>query len=211
MPQHTVAQGDCMMSIAEEYGFLWQTLWNHPDNAELKRIRKDPNILFPGDIVAIPEKNRREEEAPTGKRSEFVKKIGRAQVRLRLLDTKRRPRPNVRFLAVVDGEASSGSSDGDGFITISVRLNARHLHLRVEQGSRIEEYNLSLGAIDPIAELSGVQQRLANLGYPCGSEQETMGELTREAIRAFQKERNLEVTGQLDDATRQQLGALHGS
>jgi peptidoglycan hydrolase-like protein with peptidoglycan-binding domain len=37
-----------------------------------------------------------------------------------------------------------------------------------------------------------------------------LGESTRGAIRAFQKERNLNVTGELDDATRQKLKEMHG-
>jgi peptidoglycan hydrolase-like protein with peptidoglycan-binding domain len=86
----------------------------------------------------------------------------------------------------------------------------RELKLSVSEGSKTDEYTLPLGAIDPIDELTGVQQRLANLGYPCGSEQGTPGELTKAALRAFQKEMNLDGTGQLDDATRQKLKQVHG-
>lgn len=200
-----------MMSIAEEYGFLWTTLWNLSENADLRRVREDPNILFPGDVVAIPDKREREESRPTEHRAQFVKKLARAQVRLRLLDRLRRPRRNVRFRADVDGTTSEGHSDGDGYITIHTALDARHLRLTVEQGTRIEEYNLPLGAIDPIDELSGVQQRLTNLGYPCGAQPGAMSEQDRDAIRAFQAERHLTVTGEPDDATRQELKTLHGS
>jgi hypothetical protein len=42
MPLHDVAQGDCLLSIAEQYGFFWETLWEHPRNAELKQTRKRP-------------------------------------------------------------------------------------------------------------------------------------------------------------------------
>jgi hypothetical protein len=209
--QYSVTQGDCIMSIAEEFGFTWETLWNHPDNARLKQLRKDPNILFPGDIVVIPDKTLRVESAPTDQRAKYVKKTRLAQVRLRLLDVKRRCRANVQYVATVDGVISSGRSDGDGYITIQAPLNARELKLKVTDGSKTDEYTLPLGSIDPIEELSGVQQRLANLGYPCGSEQGTPGELTTVALRGFQKEMNLNVTGALDDATRQKLKQMHGS
>jgi len=211
VPQYRVKQGDCIMSIAETYGFFWETIWNHPGNVGLRQRRRDPNILFPGDIVVIPEKTPGSATAPTEQLTKFVKKTACVQVRLRLLDLKRQPRVNVDYIATVDGVNFRGQSDGGGYINIRVRPNAQQLKLKVTEGTKTDEYTLPLGSIDPIDELSGVQQRLTNLGYPCGSEQGTQGELTRAAIRAFQKEMNLNVTGELDDATRQKVEQLHGS
>jgi len=210
MPQYTVKQGDCMLSIAEDCGLLWETIWNHPDNAQLKQLRKDPNILFPGDVVTVPEKDLRVESAQTEKVNKFVVKTPQAQVRLRLLDFKRRPRANLAYTATVDGVLSSGRSDGDGYITLAVAPNAREVKLAVTERSRTDQYTLPLGAIDPIEEISGVQQRLTNLGYACASENGTMGEQTKTAIRALQVEKGLKATGELDDATRQAVLQMHG-
>lgn len=211
MPQHTVKQGDCIMSIAEDAGLLWDTVWNHPENAPLKQSRKDPNILFPGDIVVIPEKTPRVETAPTERLTKFVKKTSAAQVRLRLLDLKRQPRALVQYIATVDGVNSGGQSDGDGYITFTVPPNARTLKLKVTEGSKSEDYTLPLGSIDPIDEISGIQQRLENLGYPCASEQGTLGEITKAALCNFQREMNLPETGQPDEATCRNLQQIHGS
>jgi len=210
MPQYTVKQGDCMLSIAEDFGLLWETIWNHPENAQLKQLRKDPNILFPGDVVTVPEKDLRVESAQTEKVNKFVVKTPQAQVRLRLLDFKRRPRANLAYTATVDGVLSSGRSDGDGYITLAVAPNAREVKLAVTERSRTDQYTLPLGAIDPIEEISGVQQRLTNLGYACASENGTMGEQTKTAIRALQVEKGLKATGELDDATRQAVLQMHG-
>ena len=111
----------------------------------------------------------------------------------------------------MDNVISSGRSDGDGYITITAPPNASELKLKVTEGTKTDEYTLPLGSIDPIEELSGVQQRLTNLGYSCASEQETLGELTKASIRSFQKEMHLRVSGELDDATRQKLKEIHGS
>ena len=54
--KHIVEPGDCMASIGEQYGFHWETLWDLAENADLKKNRKNPNVLFEGDEVTIPDK-----------------------------------------------------------------------------------------------------------------------------------------------------------
>ena len=47
--EHIVVQGEFLAAIARMHGFLPDTIWNHPDNSELRSTRKSPNTLFPGD------------------------------------------------------------------------------------------------------------------------------------------------------------------
>jgi Putative peptidoglycan binding domain len=209
--EYIVQRGDDIMSIAAENGLLWDTIWNHPDNAQFKQLRKDPGILFQGDIVVIPDRTPRSENAPTDQNNKFVKRTVLVQVRLRLLDYKRRARGGVKFVATLDGVVTKGQSDGDGYITLTAQPTAKKLILKVTEGKRSQEYNLPLGYIDPIDEISGVQQRLVNLGYHCGSEEGTLGDLTRIAVGAFQKAMNLDVNSELDDIIRQKLQEIHGS
>ena len=52
---HTVKQGEYLSLIAAQYGFTnWQTIWNLPQNADLQKQRQNPNVLFPGDQVYVP-------------------------------------------------------------------------------------------------------------------------------------------------------------
>ena len=49
---YTVQAGDWLQKIAEEHGFeSWRDLYYHPDNAEFRRKRPDPNKIYPGDII----------------------------------------------------------------------------------------------------------------------------------------------------------------
>jgi hypothetical protein len=60
---YTAGDDDCILSLAAWYGFLWQTIWNHPQNSDLHKLRKHPNVLFAGDRVFIPYRRLRKLEA----------------------------------------------------------------------------------------------------------------------------------------------------
>lgn len=208
---YTVDQGDCLLSIAESTGILWETIWNHPNNAALKQRRNnDPNVLLPGDVLYIPDIQERHEMRGVDQRHKFKKKTTKAKVKLRLLDMKRRPRRSLQYAANVDGDITRGSTDGDGYLTLQVKAAAREVRLTVTEHGRNEEYVLPLGHIDPADSVSGVQQRLTNLGYRCASDAGSVGEATHTAVRAFQKEMQLPETGEIDDATRDRLKQMHG-
>lgn len=68
---HTIRQGECIESLADRYGFFPDTLWKHADNSELRDLRKDQNILQPGDVVVIPDLTRREERVATEQKHTF--------------------------------------------------------------------------------------------------------------------------------------------
>ena len=71
--KHVVKQGECLSSIAKQYGFAdYRTIYDHPLNAELKRKRPDPNIIQPGDVVWIPDKQQKQEQRSTQQTHKFV-------------------------------------------------------------------------------------------------------------------------------------------
>src|SRR6185503_19739164 len=69
---YTVKQGDHLMKIAERFGFsTYETIWNRPENAELKNKRDSPNLLLPGDRLFIPDKDDKTVDAATGRLHRF--------------------------------------------------------------------------------------------------------------------------------------------
>lgn len=241
---YVVSEGDCISSIAKQHGHFWETLWSDPANAELRRVRGDPNILFPGDRVTIPPIRLREELRPTDQRHRFVKRGEPAKLRLRLLEEKRddgpeaeappprysgrdvytedgpsraspladHPRRSVPYLLIVDGEQTRGSTDGEGYLEAWISPTATTGRLFINHGSTTEEeLVINLGHLDPLEEIAGVKQRLANLAFDCGDRTNKMTPGLREALLAFQDKHGLASTGELTDEVRQKLRQLHGS
>ena len=204
MPIHVVSSGDCVLSIADQYGLFWQTIWDHAENADLKHRRPDPNVLAPGDEVFVPEKRIKTVNKPTDKIHTFVRKGTPAKVRLQLLDFERRPRRDLPYTVDVDGVTTNGKTDAEGMVEVYAPLGARSAKLIVNGPRGNEEYQMDLGHIDPVELDEGVRQRLENLGFHCD------GNEMSEAVRAFQKEKGIPETGEADDNTRSKLKEAHG-
>jgi Putative peptidoglycan binding domain/LysM domain len=194
---YKVKAGDCLSSIAYEQGFFPDTLWNHPDNSELKQNRKDPNVLMPGDVVSIPDKALKEASKPAGQKHRFKKKGVPAKLKVCLMK-KGKPRKNEKFRLIIDGIPVEGTTDGKGFVEKPLPPNARQGKLIVGEGANKEVYLLQFGQVDPIDTDTGVAGRLQNLGY-------SVGEDLAGALRKFQANNKLEVTGTINDATRNKL------
>lgn len=59
---------------------------------------------------------------------------------------------------------------------------------------------------DPVAQIRAAQRELRSRGYYGGAIDGIVGPLTRSALRKFQGDHNLKVTGSLDEATQKKLG-----
>lgn len=207
MTDYTVKQGDCLSSIAHEFGFTWQKLWNDSANADLRSLRKNPNVLYPGDIVRIPTVKELSFALKSNAWNRFVINRERAELRL-TLQINGAPLAGVAYSVTVDGgEPSTGTTDGEGKLRIAVAPDARLAELRLEEAL---VYTVRLGGLDPVATVTGLQSRLAALGFYCGAIDGAFGPLTRSALRIFQSASGLTVTGESDDATQSALASAFG-
>ncbi len=210
MPTYIVEQGDCIVSISEQHGFYWETIWKDAGNRDLRNLRKDPMVLYPGDHVFIPERTIKTAAAGTEKRHRFVR-LGippRVKIRVNLEGCPLSGKP-YRFR--IEGETFSGNVDSDGYVEIPVQSTARHGTLTVGEGNEAMYIDMDLGALNPVDTIMGVQQRLSNLGMEPGLLDGQLGPNTRAALRRFQQLNGLEPTGNLDRQTSQKLRDAHGS
>lgn len=121
------------------------------------------------------------------------------------------PLANEPYEIIIDGKSYTGRTDEEGALSVPIPPNASRGQLWVgeEPGRRL--YELDLGHVDPVSEMTGVQQRLNNLGFDCGAVDGRCGPRTRRALERFQQRHGLSETGEPDDQTRQRLTREHGS
>jgi hypothetical protein len=204
---YEVQGDDCISSIANQFGFFWRTLWFHPQNAQLRSLRKNPNVLMEGDNVFIPTKVLRQESRPVDAQHAFVLQGIPSRFRMCVLRNLE-PRANERYVLTLDGQIFDGQTDGDGKIDIFIPPNAQSGKLIVGVGKTQQVFTLDLGQINPVTTPAGQIQRLQNMGYDCGLKKEKGLPL---ALRSFQVDNNLSDTGEANAATQAKLLEKHGS
>lgn len=212
MPIHKVEVGDCLSSIADKFGFFWETLWDDPNNAQLRALRTDPNVLLPGDSVYVPDKREKTEPGETGEVHVFQLKGVPAMLRIQFVDEDGNPRSDVAFTIVVDGKPVSDDgarTDAKGMVICGIPPQARQGTLTLGEGETKEVYPLDLGHLNPVTTISGVKRRLFNLGFFEGSVDESWDEAAKKSLTAFQLAYGLEPSGELDDAVRELLRGVH--
>lgn len=199
-----------MSSIASENGFVWQTLWNLDENAELRAKRKSPFVLNPGDVVEIPPMRPKTVCVPTGHSHRFRRRGVPANLRV-IVRELGQPVADAPYTLEVDGQERKGVTSSEGLLEEWVVPNASRVMLTLGQGDDAVVYDLRLRELDPVSETKGVQARLHNLGYYRGPCDGTLNEDTVRALREFQCENSLSVTGEADSPTREKLSVLHNS
>lgn len=203
---HVICQGESVASLAELAGHAPNVLWNHPHNAELRRLRSNMNALAPGDRLFIPVLEPRKVTRPLDARHCFRKRGVPARLRLRL-DHRGQPRAGIGWRLEFDGDERSGVTDERGVLEAWIPPRLARAKLRVE--GRARPYLLRFGELDPQETLRGVQQRLRNLGYDCPTSGE-LDEPTRAALQSFQRAQGLPL-GELDQATQDRLRSIYAS
>jgi N-acetylmuramoyl-L-alanine amidase len=213
MHNYVVKPGDYLSKIAKEYGFAdWKTLWNHPQNAELKKKRQNPNVLYPGDKLVIPEKKERQESGATEQHHKFVAKHKTLKLRLVLKDLNFKPLANKKCVLHVDGQEFEITSQANGLVEHEIKPTAERARLLVEDDKSpiTVEVPIEIGKLHPVDEVSGQKARLNNLGYFAGPLEEGDEALFTSAVEEFQCDNKLTVDGKCGPKTQAKLNDIHG-
>jgi hypothetical protein len=179
-----IRQGDYLLSLAHKFGFDADTVWKDPANADLQKLRPDPNILCPTDILHVPDESAAPEmvEVTTGTTNVFVSDAPMVTLTVIFADESL---ASQAFTVQELPGLEQPPTDASGKLTLSVPVTSKTATIVFTDAG--PTFRLKIGHLDPIGTLSGIVQRLQNLGYidfdaELGSEHL---EFIRMALRAF--------------------------
>ena len=226
---HFVVQGEYLSKIARAHGFAdFHTIWDAPENKDLKEKRKNPNVLYPGDKLVIPDKEIREESRATEKKHKFELQGEKLTLRIKLMDLKNKPVEGHECTLIVEGDSKEFKTKSDGILEeeISTDHGTGKLLDRGKPDPKLPfnpplEVPLKVGHLDPEDKVSGQIARLNNLGYNAGevpehpltdSEERKLGKSPQflSAVEEFQCDHKLTVDGKCGPKTQAQLKDVHG-
>lgn len=126
--QHKVKQGEHLHLIAQKYGFGdFHAIWDHPDNAKLKNIRKSPHVLLPGDIVQIPDKEIKVLDAETEQLHRYIYKKGEPLLlRIKIYDFAGEPVTDTECKLFIEGDKFDVKIDSEGLIEKRICIDAKN-------------------------------------------------------------------------------------
>lgn len=209
----TVQSGDYYYKIAQVHGFLdtmWE-VWNHPLNASHRAKREKPSVLYPGDIIWIPDLGSIDTlDLLRFQRNRYVATPASVRISVRFLDHAGEPHANLPFeVREIDGTdepLAAGVSDSTGLVSFDVSATVSDVVVSFDP---VTQFTIAIGALNPVEEESGVRQRLRNLGYLVDEDDDIY--LVMEATSRFQADNGLPETGEADTPTRAKLVEVHGS
>ncbi len=212
--QHRVKQGDSLYTIAKEEGFLnWRSIYDAPENESLRVLRPNPQVLLPGDVVVIPDVELPGTPLSLDKRTIMARrKRGVQPLRIVLRREDGAPLAGQEYQLTFDGGNVRGKTDAKGLLREEIPVGVINVQLKAGIHSR----TLVVGFLDPLddtpgQEITGVQERLRNLGYYNGPiDGATNGDLAQ-GLTQFQSDQRLPETGEADQETQEKLLEVHGS
>jgi len=216
--QYTVQQGDTLLRIAKQHKFSRSsTIYDHPSNEAFRKLRPDPNIIYPGDKINIPDKDKAVQTRPANGRHSFtVKKPEVEMFRVKIQDDAGVVLEGKRATLEVGDETIDALIGADGLIEIPLPNGDEaegelQVFLDPDSDEPTHIYEVQLGHLDPADTVSGVQARCNALGFDAGVVDDTMGPNTSEAIKDFQSSNGLAVDGEITDVLTDKLKEIYGS
>jgi hypothetical protein len=195
MPKtYIVEQGDDFITIAGKFGFH-SAAKIEAANPDLGR---KAHLLYPGDVVTIPDVKPVAMSAKEKSRTKFKLTQPRRTIQLVQRNWAGEPIVDKKYQVFARDEYRAATTGADGLVTAEFSWRDRHATLVIDG----QACKLLLGHLNPTENVadgaaSGVAQRLALLGYAPGALDGTDREALSDAIRRYENDRDLEVVGEI--------------
>lgn len=214
MTTHRIKKGECLSSLSSRFGFHDpDTIHSHPDNAQLKQKRSNPNVLARGDKVSIPKKEEKTEQIATEQRHTFKTKGLRTHLRLLVEDFEGNALADKAYELTVGSETFDGKTDAAGLVEQMIPATETKGRITIwldNNKSSAVVWPLEIGSLEPHDETRGMQARLNNLGFSCGKVDGIVGPKTKAAVKAFKSKNGLADNDTVDDATKNKIRDIYG-
>jgi len=211
---YTVQQGDHLSKIAKAFGFSdFHTIWDDPNNSELKRQRQNPNVLLPGDSLYVPDRKLREESRSTDQSHQFTMKTVALKLRMILEDQYETPIANASCILTLGSDSRQVTTDANGQIEEDISPDVHDAALVIQDAQTPLDNTriaIKIGDLDPVTEITGQIARLNNLGYFAGDVTSPDHVAMESAVEEFQCDNNLAVDGVCGPKTQAGLKKAHG-
>ena len=168
---HIVREGEHLPGIAAAAGLSSiKPIVDHPNNAELFKLRANPNVLAVGDQVFVPDRETKTEEGNTEQRHPFQAIFQPLVLRIKILDLGGRTvTRNCTITTPVFGEQTPLEKDGVFETPISANDNTGTMKFGdASPDDPARRYHLVIGGLQDEKTPAGMRERLNNLGYFAG-------------------------------------------
>ncbi len=135
--------------------------------------------------------------------------------KVQLSDPDIEPYAGRTYVLFAEGVRFEGKTDGDGKIEIDVPEATTQvditLYLDEYPTGRRKTWSIRVAALPPPSTWPGALMRLHNLGYYDSGPKEIPTAIERDAVVWFQRDHDIEPSGELDGGTASELEKVHGS
>jgi len=135
--------------------------------------------------------------------------------KIKLSDATMEPYADKHYELFAEGARFAGTTGGEGDIDVEIPDEATRADITLwvddYPTGRKKTWSVRVAELPPPNTPRGALMRLHNLGYYTGAPVDEIGDAEKAALTWFQREHDLEPTGELDARTASELEHVHGS
>jgi len=152
---HKVKRGESFPSIADQYQMAdWMRIYFDSSNLDIRRKRPNPNVLYAGDQIVIPEKEEKLEEGKTEIKHQFKRKKAKVMLRIKIRHHDERNLAGCPYKLEIGAQIFEGVLGDNGLIEYpispSIKEGVLSFWLDSEKKGPCITWLLKIGFIDPV-------------------------------------------------------------